>query len=465
MILVLVLSVTFLLNAQVWEEEKKLGEGLDTEITISKENNIHVVWGEHGGGILYRKSTNGGRSWLVKQEISGQTDTVSPDIDIDSNSTIHVVWCNAANGYDLAELHYTKSTDGGESWFQPQQITQLSKHAHMPQMEVDSNDHIHVVWHVHPLGGGYWDEGDREYYYIKSPDGGETWTEPKRLAWGFDHGRKSDTAIDSNDNIYAFWNLKLENDENKWDLYCFKSTDGGESWDYNTIDSFGGRGNDEPSVAIDSNNSLHLVWHGGGWYLYSKSIDKGETWSTPQHLAPIYSSTISIGKPPCITVDSTNNLYVVYQDYITGNCELYYKISRDGGETWTEAIRLTQKLGHSLYPRMAVDSDWVIHLVWFYSSSYPWETFDTYYKRGFQLEKLIEEIQNSDIHHGIKNSLVKKLENAIKSIEKGNINAAINKIEAFQNEVQAQSGKKIPINLAERWIGISESLIQALEDL
>lgn len=83
----------------------------------------------------------------------------------------------------------------------------------------------------------------------------------------------------------------------------------------------------------------------------------------------------------------------------------------------------------------------------------------------FQLEKLIDEVQNSDIDQGIKNSLVKYLEKSNKSIEKGNINAAINQIRAFQNEVRAQSGKKIPVELAERWINISEDIIQALEDL
>ena len=80
-------------------------------------------------------------------------------------------------------------------------------------------------------------------------------------------------------------------------------------------------------------------------------------------------------------------------------------------------------------------------------------------------EELIHGIQDSGIQQGIKNSLVKKLENAKSSIEKGNINAAINKIRAFQNQVQAQKGKKIPVELAEQWIDISKDIIQVLEDL
>lgn len=82
-----------------------------------------------------------------------------------------------------------------------------------------------------------------------------------------------------------------------------------------------------------------------------------------------------------------------------------------------------------------------------------------------QSEKLIEEVQMGDIDSGIKNSLVKILEEAKSSIEKGNIISAINKMKAFQNQVQAQKGKKIPEELAEQWIAWVEDIIQDLEDL
>ena len=44
---------------------------------------------------------------------------------------------------------------------------------------------------------------------------------------------------------------------------------------------------------------------------------------------------------------------------------------------------------------------------------------------------------------GVYNSLVMKLENALKSIEKGHYGAAVNQLEAFMNEVEALSGKRI----------------------
>jgi len=66
---------------------------------------------------------------------------------------------------------------------------------------------------------------------------------------------------------------------------------------------------------------------------------------------------------------------------------------------------------------------------------------------------LSEFIESLDLPKGIENSLLSKLDNAQKSFDKGNTNAGIKQLEAFINEVEAQSGKKI-----------SESDAQFLQD-
>jgi len=78
------------------------------------------------------------------------------------------------------------------------------------------------------------------------------------------------------------------------------------------------------------------------------------------------------------------------------------------------------------------------------------------------LEELVQLVQTSNIHKGTRNSLVKKLQNALRSLEKGKIETAINQIRAFQNEVFAQRGKKIPAGLADYWIESTKVIIQNL---
>lgn len=79
------------------------------------------------------------------------------------------------------------------------------------------------------------------------------------------------------------------------------------------------------------------------------------------------------------------------------------------------------------------------------------------------IEELSEAVNNSSIPNGLKNSLTSKLNAAQSSFQNGQNTAAINKLNAFINEVQAQSGKKIPAELASGWIAEALEIIEAIE--
>jgi len=80
-------------------------------------------------------------------------------------------------------------------------------------------------------------------------------------------------------------------------------------------------------------------------------------------------------------------------------------------------------------------------------------------------EKLLDEVRQSHIEIGIQNSLVKKLVNIDKDLEKGNITPAINLLSAFKHEVVAQRGNKIPADLADNWTKKVDDIIKALEEV
>ena len=60
-----------------------------------------------------------------------------------------------------------------------------------------------------------------------------------------------------------------------------------------------------------------------------------------------------------------------------------------------------------------------------------------------KIENLINDIEEMGLHQGLEKSLTSKLKNAIKSLENGNIDDAINQLNAFINLVEAQRGKKL----------------------
>ena len=78
-------------------------------------------------------------------------------------------------------------------------------------------------------------------------------------------------------------------------------------------------------------------------------------------------------------------------------------------------------------------------------------------------QQLIDKIVALELPAGIENSLVSKLENAIDSIQKAQEKAAVNKLEAFINEVEAQRGKKIPEADADALIALAQAIIDLLE--
>jgi len=82
-----------------------------------------------------------------------------------------------------------------------------------------------------------------------------------------------------------------------------------------------------------------------------------------------------------------------------------------------------------------------------------------------RLEKLIETVASLNLENGINNSLDAKLQNALDALEAKNAGQrqdAINKMQAFINAVEAQSGDKIPESNADYLIAVANCIISLL---
>jgi len=75
---------------------------------------------------------------------------------------------------------------------------------------------------------------------------------------------------------------------------------------------------------------------------------------------------------------------------------------------------------------------------------------------------LLNEVQAANIPTGIQNALMSSLEAAIDSFNKDNTMAGVNQLQAFQNKVSAQSGKKIDAALADALIAAAQRIINAI---
>ncbi len=125
----------------------------------------------------------------------------------------------------------------------------------------------------------------------------------------------------------------------------------------------------EPALAVGSNR-LHAVWSGGpgGEILYSRAFVQdahtAEGWAEPRSLP----APGDVGSWPDIAVDVHETMHVVYAVPINEGRGIYHVSSADDGENWSAAHQVFNAAAAGWlvadYPRLAVDGQGVIHVVW-----------------------------------------------------------------------------------------------------
>ena len=105
-----------------------ISEGLGTlnkrpDITIDINNIIHVVWvnADDNANVYYARSEDYGNTFSDPAQVNsvdGHVIEISysgPKIETIGN-TIHIIWADQRNGYDQTNIYYSRSLDGGENW-------------------------------------------------------------------------------------------------------------------------------------------------------------------------------------------------------------------------------------------------------------------------------------------------------------------------------------------------------------
>jgi hypothetical protein len=300
-----------------WGSNKRLTwtpeDSIWPKITVDSSNMVHVVYLDYHPGnydVYYRNSTNGGGTWGAARRISWTSGSLSPRIAVDSANGIHIIWSNGNPGN--YEIYYKKSTNGGTSWT-TKRLTWTSVDSYSSNIAIDSNDNILVVWRED-------NPSNDEAYFKKSTNGGTSWT-TKRLTWTSGNSWSPNIAIDSNDNIHLVW---TEQTTTYKDIYYKRSTNGGTSWTTKRLTWTSGYSSGT-GIAVDSNDRIHVVWQdktpGNYEIYYKRSAIGGTTWGGSKRLT--WNSSDS--SAPEVGIDSSNNIHVVWHEEISTVGDIYYK--------------------------------------------------------------------------------------------------------------------------------------------
>jgi BNR repeat-like domain len=354
-----------------WTTTKRLtwnsGRSETPSLAADDFENIHVVWADDTpsspyGEIYYRKSTDGGTNWTPSRRLTWTSEnSAGPVIAVDAFGGVHVAWFEYKLGY--GEIFYKKSTDGGASWLANQRLTWNSGESYGPAIAIDPYGIIHVVWYDYT-------PGNEEIFYKKSEDGGMTWTPNKRLTWSPTDSYNPAIASDASGNLLVAWEESGSAPPSALfaggsEIYFKKSPDGGVTWTPGKRLTFTSDESSSPAIAVDPSGRIHVLWSEsipGNWeeIYQKKSTDGGATWTAIQRL------TWNTGQSrfPAVIFDAFGEFHLVWEDATPGNWEVYYKKSLDDGATWSAGKALTSNSGYTEGLAIAADSSGNLHVVW-----------------------------------------------------------------------------------------------------
>jgi hypothetical protein len=267
-------------------------------------------------------------------------------------------------------VYYRQSLNYGETWTAPIDISPISNGVAKPQILVDNNDVIHVVWEA-GRGGDLGQVPDpATVMYTNSEDLGLTWSAPRQLPVPGSKGRNITIGMDPEGDLVIVYLAEVPNL-----VYFQTSSDGGSNWTTpqpisNLISSWNVYSGvtDGYSMAADNAGHLHLVVVGqlADDNFIPMGIDRNLPTSTPE-ASP--TPTIDPDFEATPTVTTTTDIYVpsiLLETPSVPRIPLSVLHVEWDGTAWSQPEAITTIFGDvPEWPRIAVGLGNQLHVVWF----------------------------------------------------------------------------------------------------
>ena len=330
-------------------------------------NNVYVVWHDTTtttstssvpakDDIFLTKSTDGGA--IFSDTINLSNENLAPQVAV-SGSNVYVMWVDETTGN--RDILFKRITDSGATFSNtPINLSNNTEFSSHPQIAASGNN-VYVIWFDRTTGNG-------DIYFRRSTDSGATFRDTINLSNDTGMSGSPQIAVSGN-NVYVVWydNRINENSQIFDEIYFKRSTDGGASFSNTPINLSNTTGGSySPQIAASGNN-VYVVWRdqttGNADIFFARSTDGGVTFnSIPINL----SNNTGRSAEPQIAV-SGNNVYVVWHDttdtVVFGNEDIFFKRSTNNGATFSNTINLSMNAAKSLYPQIAISGN-NVYVVW-----------------------------------------------------------------------------------------------------
>lgn len=340
--------------------------------------------------IIFRSSSDNGATWGSDKTIAPVHQwQADPQIQVADDGTIYVVWLDGPDW----KTKLTKSYDHGNTWTTPIDVA--------PNMAW--TDHAWLV--ISPDGKDvYIGFNKNQIYFVSSHDYGQTFSSP--IQTSNSHGRswmQVGGAISPNGDVH-FACVNYPGDYNGVTYINLVSTfDGGSSWITTLLDSsqtppncdtipgcYYGFYSSIADVAVDQNGMIMLTYNAGlvpfaPQQIYIKTSLDGINWTERKQIS--HHNTNAWNSFPSVRAGiSAGDFRIVWQGNKNGNTNgwnTFYRRTTDGGQTWSHALRLSNRKSGAPYKNsegyqftygdylsLSVDSDGTNHVIWGEGTSY-----------------------------------------------------------------------------------------------
>jgi hypothetical protein len=338
----------------------------DPSVDITSDGRVGVVWVDNQAQTVRYQAFDGNGEPVLDDPtaVSQSPETFSwlPRVVVTGppKHRVYILWQEIvfSGGSHGGEAFFARSTDGGESFGEPQNLSNT-------QNGVGKGRLTEEIWHngsldlaLGPEGTLYaaWTSYQGPLHVARSTDAGRSFGEPLHVA-GDDEtpARAPSLAVEDADTVHLAWTV---GEDEEADLRMATSTDGGRSFVEAAVILESDGHSDAPKIAVGEAGTLHLVYGESpeGMFeqyhvRYARKAEGAEGFGSSRRISEASEATVKRAHFPSMAMGSTGEIFVVWNLYPTGEHPprgLGFAATLDGADTFVRSSPLPGSMAGSL---------------------------------------------------------------------------------------------------------------------
>jgi hypothetical protein len=315
----------------------------EPHLVVDGAGNLYAAWKEMtepgaAERVAYARSSDSGLTWtdarLLEPMAPGWLQS-DPWLALDESGTLFFARLEVSLEPEGTRVVVSASRDGGATWDWTEAVAD-SAGLDKETLYSDGAGSLYAAYLQVPT-----------LRVARSEDGGRSWSTASLLPTSAE--RPTGPVLAPRPDGYVFVAWWSRPDDNLW---VATSSNRGATWGHlhrlnpeaGSLTFLGGSRPAFPAIAAGAGGRVTVAWQdyaSGDWdVLLAYTDDDGETWSQPLR---INDSPLGDQFMPALAAGPDGSLHTAWYDSRTGNVNLVYARSSDGGETWSTNIRVTSE--------------------------------------------------------------------------------------------------------------------------